>query len=64
MIGPEKGEPLMTSIVFAFKKALLAAEHGRAQALSDTLITQYKLSPPLTDTTSEGSWHKSEALRR
>ena len=43
---------------------MLAAEHGRAQALCDTLIIQYKLAPPLSEATSEVSWHKSEALRR
>ncbi|KAK2557040.1 hypothetical protein P5673_020895, partial [Acropora cervicornis] len=35
------------------EEALLAAERGRAQALSHTLIIQYKLAPPFSDTTSK-----------
>ena len=32
---------------------MLAAEHGRAQASSATLIIQYELAPPLSDATFE-----------
>ena len=35
------------------EEALLAAEHGQAQALSDTLIIQYKFEQPLSDATFE-----------